>query len=146
MQDPGLAAEAEALAAVMKLPGGRVDRAPAGGSPFYDPATRTLRLPDDLVERLRRDLDRHAYGPQAGRDAAARDLALFVLAHELAHAGHDLLKLPDGEIEADRTAAQTLRKAFPRRADAAIRTAIDYLNLCATPGDVKRAKALAAPM
>jgi hypothetical protein len=144
LADPDLAEAATSLGRALQLPGGRVERGPAGGLPHYDPAAQTIRIPDDLTARMLRDLDRHAYGPQTGRAAAARDVALFILAHELAHAAHHLGKQPDGEIEADRTAAQTLKKAMPKRADAVIRTAVDYLNLCGTPEDLKRAKALAA--
>ena len=144
LADPDLAAAAASLGKVLQLPGGRVERGPAGGLPHYDPAAQTIRIPDDLAERMHRDLDRHAYGPQAGRPAAARDVALFILAHELAHAAHHLGNQPDGELEADRTAARTLKKAMPKQADAVIRTAVDYLNLCGTPEDRRRARALAA--
>ncbi len=144
LADADLAAAAATLGRVLHLPGARVEGAPAGGLPHYDPATRTIRIPADLPERIQRDLDRHAYGPQTGRTAAAQDVALFILAHELAHAAHHQGKQPDGELEADLTAAKTLQKAMPKRADAILRTAVDYLNLCGTPEDRKRARALAA--
>lgn len=141
--DREFAEVATLLARELKLRQARVEETMAGEA-HYNPETQTVCIPRELGTHLRRELDRHGYGPQGERASVAREIVIFAMAHELAHAAHHEQGRSDGEMEADQTAGIALRKALPDRADSIVRSAVDYLNICGSPDDLRRARALAA--